>query len=418
MNVKGKVLLSAVLSIGLLCPTLQAAKAQAAVPPKVTILLDGYPLPFPAEPKSVKGYTMVPFRAISEAIGVQVQYDARTSRITATKKNESGNRRIVLELNKPTATVDGRQVKLEVAPQATGGTTLIPLSFFSRQFGAGVAWNGTTKTVSITSPKQNMYVSGYYALSSFDQRNLIPGMDSVAFGWSRIARDGHFTADGEEYKWPQSAGDITPESIVADAALGGTLPYLMVYSTDGKLELTKMLKDPALRKETVDGIIGLATEKGFKGVHLDFEGLGLSGDKQLAKTEYNTFVSELSKQTRAAGLKLSLILHPLNSVFKGYDYRTLASLADELVIMAYAYEDESGPEPLSKVDESVRLALKQVQASKLVLGISFGSENENSVNAKIGLAKRYGLKGIALWRLGLISDAEYKAMQKTISFKV
>ncbi|MFD1908087.1 hypothetical protein ACFSQ7_35025 [Paenibacillus rhizoplanae] len=92
----------------------------------------------------------------------------------------------------------------------------------------------------------------------------------------------------------------------------------------------------------------------------------------------------------------------------------LGTLADDLVIMAYAYEGETGPEPMNKVDESIRLALDQVSKDKLILGISVYSENEASVNAKIGLAKRYGLKGIAIWRLGIIGQPVLNRMGEAI----
>ncbi|XEC97263.1 stalk domain-containing protein [Paenibacillus tarimensis] len=384
---------------------------------KVTIMLDGYPLPFPAEPVIIKGNTMVPFRAIAEAIGVQVQYNNKTKRITAIKQDELGSKRQVeLQLGNSKAIVDGETHTLSVAPRTVNGHTLIPLSFFSRQFGAGVSWDGQTKTVTITSPKKSMYIKAYYALSSFSQRHHIPALDSVAFGWSRIDREGNFTSEGKEYKWPEPAGELTPESIIRDAAAAGTTPYLMVYATDGKGELTKIIESAELRKKTIEGIIGLALQKGFQGVHLDFEGLGLTGDKQKVREQFNEYVSMMSKQAKDAGLKLSLALHPPNSVYQGYDYRTLGVLADELVIMAYAYEDETRPEPMDKVDEAIRLALKDVDKSKLVLGISLWSETAQSVNQKIGLAKRYDLKGISFWRLGLMHDAVMNEIQKSIVF--
>ncbi|MNW65511.1 hypothetical protein D3C74_438990 [compost metagenome] len=82
--------------------------------------------------------------------------------------------------------------------------------------------------------------------------------------------------------------------------------------------------------------------------------------------------------------------------------------------MAYAYEGETGPEPMNKVDEAIRLALQQVSKDKLILGISVYSENKTSVNAKIGLAKRYGLKGIAIWRLGLIGQPVWSEMGQSV----
>ncbi|WP_410511898.1 stalk domain-containing protein [Paenibacillus sp. BR2-3] len=390
--------------------TTQAAASNAGV----TIMLDGYPLPFPVAPAVMKGTTMVPFRAISEALGIPVQWNQALKKITATKKTGTVTKEVVLKLGSKNAVVNGGLVQLAVAPQTVRGTTMIPLSFFSGQFGAGVSWNQATKTVSIISPKKDMYTLGFYALSSYDQYSMLPDFDAVAFGWSRIDRSGEFTTKGEEYNWPKSADTVTPELIVSEAAAGGTAPYLMVYSVDGKLELTKNLEDQELQARTITGIVDTAVEKGFQGVLLDLEGLGLSGDKAKARSDYNSFVQNLSAKTRQAGLKLTIILHPLNSSFTGYDYKTLGTLADDLIIMAYAYGDEKSPEPVAKVDEAIRLALKHVNKDKLILGISLASENENSVNTKVGLAKRYDLKGIAVWRLGIIGQSEWTEMNKSV----
>ncbi|MBC8081356.1 MAG: glycosyl hydrolase, partial [Gorillibacterium sp.] len=388
--------------------TVQAAAS------KVTILLDGYPLPFPVEPVVKSGTTMVPFRAISEALGIQVEWNQTAKRITASKKNAIGKKVVILTNGSRNAVVNGETVKLTIAPLSIRGTTMIPLSFFSGQFGATVSWNQSTNTVSIISPKKDMYTLGFYALSSFDQYSLLPDFDAIAFGWSRIDRNGEFTLKGDEYKMPQPADDITPEFIVSDAAAQGTSPYLMVYSVDGKSELTKNLEDKELQERTISGIVNTATQKGFEGIILDLEGLGLSGDIAKARSDYNSFVQNLSSKTRKAGLKLSIVLHPLNSSYSGYDYKTLGSLADDLIIMAYAYGDEKSPEPVDKVDEAIRLALQQTTKGKLILGISLASENEKSVNTKIGLAKRYDLKGIAIWRLGIIDQPVWNQMNKSV----
>ena len=103
-------------------------------------------------------------------------------------------------------------------------------------------------------------------------------MNSVAFGWSRIDREGQFTLQGEEYRLPAAAGDITPQSIVADAADQQIQPQLMVYALDGNGELTKVLSDSSLRQKSIEGITAAVTEHGFGGVVLDFEGLGFKLD--------------------------------------------------------------------------------------------------------------------------------------------
>lgn len=415
MKVIAKILLSSALLAGSLA-AIPADAAKAAG--KVSITLDGYPLSFPVEPTVLKGTTMVPFRAISEALGIQVVWNQKEQKITAMKQNGDGSsKQVVLTIGSKNAVVDGKNVSLAIAPQSIRNSTMIPLSFFSQQFGAGVAWDQPTQTVSITSPQKDMYTLGFYALSSFDERAFVPSFDSVAFGWSRIDPTGQFTMEGKEYKWPQAAGDVTPESIIQDADRQGTSPYLMVYSVDSSGELTKNLEDRALQEKTVSQIVEAASGKGFKGIALDLEGLGLTGDKSKAKSDYNAFVKNLSAKARAAGIKLTLVLHPLNSSYAGYDYKTLSGLADDLVIMAYAFEQEKGPEPLKQVDEAIRLALKETTKDKLILGISLGSENAGTVNDKIGLAKRYDLKGVAFWRLGLIGQPAWAKINESIEMK-
>jgi hypothetical protein len=75
----------------------------AAAAPKTSVVLDGYPLAFPAEPRIMNGYTMVPFRAIAESLGISVQWDGTTRTITAAK----GGTTVRMQLHNPTVTVNG-----------------------------------------------------------------------------------------------------------------------------------------------------------------------------------------------------------------------------------------------------------------------------------------------------------------------
>ncbi|WP_411346855.1 stalk domain-containing protein [Paenibacillus sp. WLX1005] len=394
-----------------------ASVAEAATSSKISITLDGYNLPFPVAPTMIKGTTMVPFRTISEALGITVSWNQSAKTITATSPAGQTSKKVILKMNDTTATVNGQNVTLAVAPQSISNNTMIPLSFFSQQFGADVKWNAAARTVEIVSPAEDLYTLGFYAISSYDERSFVPDFDSVAYGWSRITTDGEFSTTSTEYKWPQAAGTDTPDTIIQNTATQGTSPYLMVYSVDGHGELTKNLQDATLQNRTISAIVDTATSKGFKGIVLDFEGLGWSGDKAKARTEYNAFIQNMSARAHQAGLKLTLALHPLNSSYTGYDYKTLGTLADDLIIMAYDYADKKSPEPIAKVDDAIQLAVKQVDKSKLILGISLSSEDSSSVNTKIGLAKRYDLKGIALWRLGIIGQNAWTAMHKSVTFK-
>ncbi|MNJ39827.1 Spore germination protein YaaH [compost metagenome] len=389
-----------------------------AASPTTKIVLDNYPLTFPTEPIIIQGTTMVPFRSIAEALNIKITWDNSSKTITAVKGQGIDSTQVKLAVGKNQATVNGSNVTLAVAPLVTKGNTLIPLSFFSQQFGADVDWNASTRTVSITSPKQRMYTLGFYAIQSFSDADRISTLDSVAFGWSRIDENGDFTLTGKDFKMPQAAGDVTADSLIADATSSRTTPYLMVYSSDTKGELTKVIEDASTRKKVISDIISTATEKKFKGILLDFEGLGLTTDKTKTRNAYTAFVKEIAKEAKGSDLKLSLALHPLNSSYQGYDYKALGQIADEIIIMAYDYTSSKGnPEPIAKVNEGIQLAIKETGSQNLVLGLNMNNENEESVQSLVGLAKRYQLKGVALWRLGLITNNEWQELRETVEFK-
>ncbi|MFJ2043027.1 Glycosyl hydrolases family 18 [Paenibacillus sp. ov031] len=399
----GKTAAATILAISLLGTTANLNDAYAA--PAISVLLDDVPLKFDAAPLIDKGVTYVPFRTVGEALGISITWNSKAQTVKAIGKVKGQATEVLLQVGSTTATVNGEKVKLAAPPVQREGRVLIPLSSFSSQFGVNVGWNQSTRTVSLVSPQREMHLRAFYALQSYKEIDLVPSMNSVAFGWSRIDREGQFTLQGDEYQIPAAAGDVTPKSIVADAAKQSIKPYLMVYSLDGNGELTKVLSDSSMRQKSIEGITAAIAENGFGGVVLDFEGLGFKLDAVEQQKLLNNYVKQL-KDSLPKDIALSLAVPPLNSAYKGYDYKTLASLADDIIIMAYQYNPvgtkSQVPEPNSLVDQAIQLALDAgVSKQKLLLGISLNSETSSSIDDKLGLAKRYDLKGAAFWRLGL-----------------
>ncbi|WP_433923540.1 stalk domain-containing protein [Paenibacillus taichungensis] len=399
----GKTAAATILAISLLGTTPNLNDAYAA--PAISVLLDDVPLKFDAAPLIDKGVTYVPFRTVGEALGISITWNSKTQTVKAIGNVKGQATEALLQVGSTTATVNGEKVKLAAPPVQREGRVLIPLSSFSSQFGVNVGWNQSTRTVSLVSPQREMHLRAFYALQSYKEIDLVSSMNSVAFGWSRIDREGQFTLQGDEYQIPAAAGDVTPQSIVADAANQSIKPYLMVYSLDGNGELTKVLSDSSMRKKSIEGITAAIAENGFGGVVLDFEGLGFKLDAVEQQKLLNDYVKQL-KDSLPKDIALSLAVPPLNSAYKGYDYKTLASLADDIIIMAYQYNPVGTkaqvPEPNSLVDQAIQLALDAgVSKQKLLLGISLNSETSSSIDDKLGLAKRYDLKGAAFWRLGL-----------------
>lgn len=95
------------------------------------------------------GRTFVPVRFIGENLGAYIGWDGTARKVTYL----GGDTRIDLWIGRKTALVNGREMTLDAAPYIDrNGRTLVPVRFVSEAMGASVAWDGATRTVTITAP--------------------------------------------------------------------------------------------------------------------------------------------------------------------------------------------------------------------------------------------------------------------------
>ncbi|MEX2461862.1 MAG: beta-propeller domain-containing protein [Paenibacillaceae bacterium] len=147
-----------------------------------TFTLDGKPLIFTVQPHLVHGTMMVPYRAIAEAMGVQIIWNEAQHSIIATKDEVT----LVLKINDIMAKRNQDSIRLAAAPIIVNGTSLIPLRFFSEAFGSVVKWNGITKKITIENESTLLPVVGTYKnlqvlLAKFPS-NTIHTMDMLSKG--------------------------------------------------------------------------------------------------------------------------------------------------------------------------------------------------------------------------------------------
>ena len=102
------------------------------------------------------GRTLLPIRAVIEALGGTVGWDATEKKVTVTL----GSTTIELWISKNTARVNGITKPIDssnpkVVPEIINGRTMLPLRFVAENLGCDVNWNGTTNTITITYPKSS-----------------------------------------------------------------------------------------------------------------------------------------------------------------------------------------------------------------------------------------------------------------------
>jgi len=98
--------------------------------------------------------TLLPIRAVIEALGGTVSWDPNTKKVTVTL----GSTTIELWIGKSVAKVNSIDTPIDstnskVVPEIINSRTMLPLRFITENLGCDVQWDGTTKTITITYPE-------------------------------------------------------------------------------------------------------------------------------------------------------------------------------------------------------------------------------------------------------------------------
>ncbi|HEY3364935.1 MAG TPA: alpha/beta fold hydrolase [Symbiobacteriaceae bacterium] len=117
----------------------------AAAAGRIRMFVEGREIAADAAPLIVDGRTLVPVRAVAEALGATVQWNAATKTVTVV-----GGHAVSLTIGKALAIVDNKPVTLDVAAQIIDGRTFVPVRFLGEAFGFAVAWDAGAQAVKLT----------------------------------------------------------------------------------------------------------------------------------------------------------------------------------------------------------------------------------------------------------------------------
>jgi spore germination protein len=327
-------------------------------------------------------------------------------------------------------------------------------------------WLVNLKSLPVAAKSSRKVVAGYYVENSSSDR---AGYQSLVNNISSINMVIPFSFKVDQYGMLSGNHNTKPASI---ANTGGANLLALVNNIQGhnfsSNTIHRMLSNSVARSRTINGISRLLTEKGYRGVNIDFENVPARDRIYLT-----AFFRELATVLRPKGRLVTASVpaktyNETSSSHSGaYDYRAIAPYLDQVMVMAYDEHYSGGPAgPVASypwVEKVINYTMKYFPPSKIIVGIagygydwsSFSGkaknynaiyslitkhkiapkwhptyrvpyfsykswgvkhevwyENSHSTAAKLSLIRKYNLRGVALWRLGYEDPAIWKVIRQ------
>ena len=112
----------------------------------ISVTLDGVEIEFDVPPQIIDNRTMVPLRAIFEALDAHIDWDGDTQTVTAVRFGLV----VIMQVGNPVITVGATEIELDVPPVIVDDRTLVPARAVAESFGVEVDWDEYTQTVILT----------------------------------------------------------------------------------------------------------------------------------------------------------------------------------------------------------------------------------------------------------------------------
>lgn len=128
-----------------------ASLPAAAEDEPVTVIINGEALVIPegdTQPYIEEGRTLVPMRAIFEALGAYINWDGETK--TVVSYDPVSDVSITMQVDSATIFVGETPIELDVPARLVNDRTVVPVRAVSEGMHSQVDWDENTRTVTIT----------------------------------------------------------------------------------------------------------------------------------------------------------------------------------------------------------------------------------------------------------------------------
>lgn len=150
---------------------MQAGIVLADEYPTATVIVDGVEIVFDQPAVIINSRTLVPLRAIFEALGASVLWNGETSSVIAKKGTTTISLQIGSNRVYKSTPYMSDYFEIDVSAMLLNSRTLVPVRAISEALDASVGWDGDTKTVTVES--KNKYVKDYYLTETNRENDIL-----------------------------------------------------------------------------------------------------------------------------------------------------------------------------------------------------------------------------------------------------
>ena len=211
---------------------------------EITVKLDGAKILFDVSPRIINERTMVPLRAIFEALGATVEWNQEEKTVVSEKDDTT----VIATIGQNVMKVNGEKKYMDIAPVVIDDRTLVPVRFIAEAFGCDVDWDQDSLTVDIESNEEQVQASKNEDIvneSSFKEENDDTYENATLFELNSSLNDSLYCDrivdewDGEDwYKIVLPYDGLLEIGCVADNA--DIYTTLELYCKDGDERLARM----------------------------------------------------------------------------------------------------------------------------------------------------------------------------------